>query len=212
MSMTIRLPNHLRPRREKVFGPARGIPLDGNAKARLKAFVLGYNAQHRQQGQHRGPITRAIMEVFEAMLFGFHNSKTGLCFPSYEAIAEKAECCRDTVYEAIKVLEAANVLTWVNRIWREQVRELDLFGNWATRWRIIRTSNAYVFRDPLPCAEGRGSSKSENPTETLFQVDSVSKKPGSDPVDNFSGMDKGLLKALYGLGTEIAAREGITVT
>ena len=96
-----------------------------------------------------------IMEVFEAMLFGFHNSKTGLCFPSYEAIADKAKCCRDTVYEAIKVLEDANVLTWVNRIWREQVRERDLFGQWATRWRIVRTSNAYVFRDPLPCAEGR---------------------------------------------------------
>jgi hypothetical protein len=42
MSETTRLPNHLRPRREKVFGPARGIPLDGNAKARLKAFVQGY--------------------------------------------------------------------------------------------------------------------------------------------------------------------------
>ena len=27
MSETIRLPNHLRPRREKVFGPARGISL-----------------------------------------------------------------------------------------------------------------------------------------------------------------------------------------
>ena len=45
MSETTRLPNHLRPRREKVFGPARGIPLDGNAKARLKAFVQGYNAR-----------------------------------------------------------------------------------------------------------------------------------------------------------------------
>jgi hypothetical protein len=170
MPETTRLPNHLRPRREKVFGPARGIPLDGNAKARIKAFVQGYNARYRQDGQHRGPITRAYMEVFEALLWGFHNSKTGLCFPSYEQIAAKAKCCRDTVYEAIKVLEDANVLTWVNRIWREQVRERDLFGQWATRWRIIRTSNAYVFRDPLPCAEGRPSlrfsSKSENPSET----------------------------------------------
>ena len=49
------------------------------------------------------------------------------------------------------------MLTWVNRIVREQVRERDLFGKWATRWRIVRTSNAYLFRDPLPCAEGRGS-------------------------------------------------------
>lgn len=42
------------------------------------------------------------------------------------------------------------------------LRERDLFGQWATRWRIIRTSSAYLFRDPLPsnaryerCAGGR---------------------------------------------------------
>ena len=48
--------------------------------------------------------------------------------PSYEAIAAKAECCRDTVCEAIKALAFAGVLTWVNRISRERVRERDLFG------------------------------------------------------------------------------------
>ena len=163
MSATTRLPNHLRPRREKVFGPARGIPLDGNAKARLKAFVQGYNASTGRKASIAARSPAPIWRCSRRMLWGFHNSKTGLCFPSYEAIAEKAKCCRDTVYEAIKVLEDANVLTWVNRIWREQVRERDLFGKWATRWRIVRTSNAYLFRDPLPCAEGRGASKSENP-------------------------------------------------
>jgi len=35
---------------------------------------------------------------------GFHNSRDGRCFPSYEAIAKKADCNRDTVYEAIKAL------------------------------------------------------------------------------------------------------------
>ena len=212
MSETALLPNHLRPRREKVFGPARGIPLDGNAKARIKAFVHGYNARYRQKGQHRGPITRAYMEVFEAMLFGFHNSKTGLCFPSYEAIAEKAKCCVDTVYEAIRVLEAANVLTWVNRIWREQVRERDLFGKWSQRWRIIRTSNAYLFRDPLPCAEGRGASKSENPLGTLFQDISVSKTPAPASTNDLAHMDKGLLRALHRLGTAMAVQAGVSVT
>ena len=107
------------------------------------------------------------MEVLEALLWGFHNGKDGRCFPSYESIAERAKCSRDTVYEAIKALEFANVLSWVNRITRIRTRERDLFGQWATRWRIIRTSNAYVFRDPLPCHEGRPilrfSSKSENP-------------------------------------------------
>jgi helix-turn-helix protein len=212
MSETTRLPNHLRPRREEVFGPARGIPLDRNAKARIKVYVQGYNARYRQPGQHHGPITRAFMDVFEALLWGFHNSRDGRCFPSYEAIAAKAKCGRTTVYEAINVLEAANVLSWVNRIWREQVRERDLFGKWAQRWRTIRTSNAYVFRDPLPCHEGQGASKSENPTGTLFPEISLSKKHAPTPNDDLSSMDKGLLKALHRLGTAIAAHEGITVT
>lgn len=103
--MSTTLPKHLRPRREKVFGPARGIPLDRNAKARIMAFVRGYNARYRQERQHRGPITRAFMEVLEALLWGFHNSRGGGCFPSYERISERAKCNRDTVYEAIKALE-----------------------------------------------------------------------------------------------------------
>ena len=110
------------------------------------------------------------------------------------------------------MLEAANVLTWVNRIWREQVRERDLFGKWATRWRIIRTSNAYLFRDPLPCAEGRGASKSENPSGTLFQDISVSKTPAPASTNDLAHMDKGLLRALHRLGTAMAVQAGVSVT
>jgi hypothetical protein len=169
MPVSVRLPSHLRPRREKVFGQARGVPLDRNAKARIKVYVRGLNARCKQQGQHKGPITRAFMEVLEALLWSFHNNKTGLCFPSYERIAEKAGCCRDTVYEAIKALEALNVLSWVNRLARIQVQEPDMFGKLVRRWRTIRTSNSYVFRDPLPCAHSEQLSKSENPTGTKIQ-------------------------------------------
>ena len=104
----------IRRRREKVFGPGRAVPLDRNAKARITAYARAWGARHRQPGQHRGPITRAYMDVFEALLWGFHNSRDRRCVPSDEAIADKAKCCRDTVYEAIKALEAANVLSWAN--------------------------------------------------------------------------------------------------
>jgi hypothetical protein len=207
MPQTPILPNHPRPRREKVFGPARGFPLDRNAKARIMVYARAYSAAHRAPGQHRGPLTRAFTEVLEAMLWGFHNSKSGQCFPSYEAIAAKAQCCRDTVYEAIRALEAADILTWVNRIVREQVRERDLFGKWAYRWRTVRTSNAYLFRDPLPCAEGRSSSKSENPPGTLIQDISVSTAPAAAADADLKGMDMGLLKALHRLGSAIAERQ-----
>ena len=92
MSATALVPNHLRPRREKVFGPARGIPLDRNAKARIMVYVQGYNARHKQPGQHHGPITRAYMDVFEALLWGFHNSRDGRCFPELRGCGRPPPC------------------------------------------------------------------------------------------------------------------------
>jgi hypothetical protein len=150
--------------------------------------------------------------VLEALLWRFHNSRDGRCFPSYEAIAAKAGCCRDTVYRAIQVLEAADVLSWVNRIIRERVRERDLFGNWCLRWRVIRTSNAYVFRDPLPCAEGQRVSESESRLRTQNQISLGNREATEAPVDKFGHMGKGLLEALRDLGEAIARREGVTVT
>jgi len=158
----------MRARREKVFGPGRAVPLDRNAKARIAAYAKAWSARNRQPRQHKGPITRAFLEVLEALLWGFHNSRSGVCFPSYEAIAAKAECCRSTVAEALKALEWAGVLTWQNRITRAVVRQRDLFGRWSSRWTVIRTSNAYVFRDPT-AESSQLRAKSENPAGTQNQ-------------------------------------------
>jgi hypothetical protein len=190
----------IRRRREKVFGPGRAVPLDRNAKARILAYARAWGARHKQPRQHKGPITRAFLEVLEALLWGFHNSRSGCCFPSYAAIAAKAECARSTVAEALKALEWAGVLTWAHRITRIQVRERDLFGKWASRWRVIRTSNAYVFRDPQQRPEGVPTSKSENPPGTQNQevIDS-SLVPARDP-------DSPLERALQHLGSTIKGR------
>ena len=100
----------LRARREKVFGPGRAVPLDRNAKCRIQVCARAWTARNRQPGQHKGPITRAFLEVLQALLWGFHNAHTGRCFPSYEGIAKRAGCARSTVAEALKVLEWAGVL------------------------------------------------------------------------------------------------------
>jgi Helix-turn-helix domain len=163
--MRLVLPNnHLRPRREKIFGPAPSHPLDRNA-ARVWAAAGAYNAAHRQPRQHWGPLTRATMDVLKTLLWRFHGADGGgRCFPSFERIAAAARCCRDTVCEAIKALEEARLLTWVHRITRIWRRERDLFGQLATMWQVIRTSNAYQLFDPLDRESGRRARKSENPT------------------------------------------------
>jgi hypothetical protein len=188
------------PRREKVFGPGRAVPLDRNAKARIAACARAWSARNRQPRQHRGPISRAFLDVLQALLWGFHNSRSGACFPSYERIAEAAECARSTVAEALKALEWAGVLTWQNRITRIQMRERDLFGHWASRWRVIRTSNAYVFSDPKPQPAAAFACKSENLPGTPNQE--VLTLPRSLPRDPNGPLER----ALQRLGGRIEGR------
>src|SRR5262249_34550132 len=130
-------------RREKMFGEGRLLPLDRNAKARIMTLARALT-RRTEKGKHYGVVTAKFVAVLEALLWGFHNAVSGRCFPSYERIAEKADCARSTVYEAIHALERAGILTWVNRIVRVREWGPDLFGRARNRWRVIRTSNAYT--------------------------------------------------------------------
>ncbi len=189
-------------RREKVFGPGRTVPLDRNAKIRIAAYARAWSTRNRQPRQHKGPITRAFLEVLQALLWSFHNSRDGRCFPSYEAIAGKAGCARSTVAEALKALEWAGVLTWQHRLTRIRERCTDLFGRVTWRWRTIRTSNAYMFRDPKPQLAGVPASKSENPTGTQDQ-DILD--PGATHARN---LNSPLERALARFGAAVAAKYG----
>jgi hypothetical protein len=195
----------LHSRREKVFGPGKAIPLDRNAKARIAAYARAWSRLHRAEGQHTGPITRAAQDVLRALLWQFHNGPTGRCFPSYERIAEAAGCARSTVAVALKALEFAGVLTWVNRIVR--VRELvtDLFGKPAWIWRVVRTSNAYVLRDPGSKSENRRGTQNQE-----IQTLSVAALPGNDTASSaLATRESPLDRALARLGTALAAKDGI---
>jgi helix-turn-helix protein len=108
--------------------------------------------------------------VLQALLWGFHNSRSGCCFPSYEAIADRARCARSTVAEALKVLEWAGVLTWQHRITRIRERCRDLFGRECWQWRVHRRSNAYAFRDPQQQTARPSAYQSENKPGTQNQL------------------------------------------
>jgi hypothetical protein len=195
-------------RREKVFGPGWAVPLDRNAKARIAAYARAWSARNCRPGQHRGPLSRAFLDVLGALLWGFHNGPTGRCFPSYDAIAARAGCHRCTVAEALRVLEWAGVLTWQHRIARVRERcRCLLTGRDGWRWRVVRTSNAYVFRDPLgsvaaqPAENRRFPSKLENPPGTINQIVSTLELVAArDP-------DSALERALASLGALISAKD-----
>jgi AraC-like DNA-binding protein len=155
-----RTPRH----REKVFGLGRPRALDRNAKVRIMHLARCLN-RRTEKGRAYGVVTAKAVAVLEALLWAFHNAKSGLCFPSYETIAAAAHCARSTVAEALRTLEEAGILSWVQRIKRMREQCPDLLGDNGWRWRILRTSNAYNFRDP----GSPDSSKSERPTGTPNQ-------------------------------------------
>jgi len=155
-------------RREKLFGDGRPRPLDRNAKARIMTFARVL-MRRTEKGKAYGAITAKALAVLEALLWGFHNARSGLCFPSYEKIADRAGCARSTVAEAIKALEDAGLLTWVNRIVRIKERCEDLFGHFGVRSRVIRTSNGYSFNDPKGAASKGFPSKSDFQSGTSIQ-------------------------------------------
>lgn len=168
-----RSPSPPRRRREKVFGDGRPRPMDRNGKARVMHLARAL-MRRTEAGKAYGVIKAKAFIVLEILLWGFHNAKSGLCFPSYEKIAERAGCARSTVAEALKALEAANILTWVNRVVRIREQRFDALGrSTGTRWRVIRTSNGYAFRDPKGAAEMAIASKSEKPSGTTNQVISL---------------------------------------
>lgn len=193
--------NHLRPRREKVFGDGPALPLDRNAKVRLMTRARAL-LRRTAPGKHYGQITAKAMDVLHALLWQFHNARGGLCFPSYERIAEAAGCARSTVAVAIKALEDAGILSWVNRITRIRDRELDLFGHWVTRWRVIRTSNSYRFRDLGAGREHGRASKSGIRSGFPIQELPLSADPSSPTtLDPENPLDRALLS----LGTTLGA-------
>jgi hypothetical protein len=101
------------------------------------------------------------------------------------------------------------VLTWQHRITRIRERCRDLWGREGWRWRVIRTSNQYVFRDPKAVNSRLVASKSEFRPGTLNQEilhpvsapDPVS-APAIDPTSS-------LERALARFGVALAAKNSI---
>ncbi len=206
MSLSITGKLKFRKRREKLFGDGRPRPMDRNAKVRVMVYARAL-MRRIEAGKAYGPITAKALAVLEALLWGFHNARSGLCFPSYEKIAERAGCARSTVAEAIKALEAAGIMSWVNRLKRVAEASVDLFGHRMRKTRVIRTSNGYVFIDPQPPKRPESlvnSSKSDFPSGTTIQESiSLVQPPAPRILDPQNPLDAALIRLGRAVGAAV---------
>ena len=80
-------------KREKLFGEGRSRPLDRNAKVRVM-HLARMLVRRTSRGNTTGGLPPSIWTCFRRYLWGFHNAKSGRCFPSLARIAEAAGCAR----------------------------------------------------------------------------------------------------------------------
>ena len=125
-------------RRAKAFTDGRQRPLDRNLRARL---------MHLAKAARRArTITRASVDILEALIFTFANLRDGRCIPGYRRLALAAGCAMSTVALCLPLLERAGLLVWRHRLRRVREYVPGLFGQAsASRWRVVRSSNSYSF-------------------------------------------------------------------
>jgi len=173
-------------RRPKMHGLPTAQKLDRNDKARLMFMTRALSFQHRQPGQHIGPITRAHLDVLRSLLYDFHGPN-GVCFPGYARIMMKAHVARDTIARALRALESLGVIVVINRLTHRRIDR-----------KLVRTSNAYVFRLWWRRAD---PPKSENPGGPRFKESSIL-QPTIDEM-----ADSPLKQALLRMKASIAERD-----
>ncbi len=125
--------------RPKVFGPGRPQPCDTDGKRRIMARAR-LLMEKTTKGRPWGLVTPKMLAVLEALVWRFHNARTGLCFPSIKTLAEAARCSPTTVQEALRRLEELGLISWVHRL----KRVTDNLG----RTRPVRASNGYQLHPP----------------------------------------------------------------
>lgn len=118
-------------RRKISFDFGRPLPLDRFQKQLCLAFCEALQRLKLLSASH--------FAVFRSLLNDFHNSRSGLCFPSFEALAEKSGVSRRTVARSVVLFERFGLLTWTRRLRRVRVAGVVV---------PVRASNSYVFIVP----------------------------------------------------------------
>ncbi len=127
---------------DKQFGTAFGPPLQRRDKTICIANIQAEIAR-------RGGIPYGWAKIYEVLLFGFYNPRTGECFPSHKAIAQKARCSVGTVQRALRWARMNGLIIWAHGLVRD--------GR-----RVVRTSNRYAFSSFLTIRRIAASIASSN--------------------------------------------------
>jgi len=131
---------HYRRGAQFVMDPAAlSTKLNGNQRAKILHACEVMERKSKGKGCRNGVLGIPAMMILRCLLMRFHNRKTGLCYPSYDALQAATGLCRQSIAVALDRLERAGVL----RITRRLVRIAGELGGVICQ----QSSNLYAFAE-----------------------------------------------------------------
>jgi hypothetical protein len=162
-------------------------------------------AVHERRASTAAYLKAKDLDVLRALLRRFYSHRDGTCFPSYDAVAEAAGCCRATVAAKLRILEQLGIVETIRR------KVIASFTSRVHRVRFdvaVQTSNSYRFNVavvdrpvhgdmalPLPKA-GRGECPHIQAESKLRPETSIELKPTVDA--DFAKAKEQWVRALLG--------------
>lgn len=159
-------PDYQRYRRGSDFRQAPRLSIDRNAIARMKMMLQCIRRgtwRGKQKGSHHGGVPHSAIEVFDALVM--LTQKYGRVFPSLVGLAYLSTRSKQTVVNAIKVLEFYGFIVVHRRIKRIRT---------ALGFKTVQDTNAYVIQEPRGLglvAFERFKEKSESRNQAASRTD-----------------------------------------
>lgn len=93
--------------------PSHGTAIE--ARHRLCAAMFRFTVDTKAKGSRAGGFTADELMVVWAMLFVFANGRSGLCYPSYDALCQASGKSRQVVANAVRTADAYGFIREVRR-------------------------------------------------------------------------------------------------
>ena len=180
-------------------------PMKKKEAAKLWHKARAFERQTRQPGHQDGAIGTAGMKVLHSLLFDFLNYVSGALYPSYAAIAEKANISLSSVWRGLAKLKDAGVVNWLRRCKEDYIDGRFTLMQETNAYAVLPSSQWNGFSDPPPAPPPEAGTWGDHPPMPcgLDLASTVRREGGSlsAQIAALEGDDGNpLARALAGLG------------
>lgn len=133
---------------------ARGCstPLDRNQRARLLFLAEQIERASKGRGKRNGVLGYVGLAVLRCLLLRFHNSRTGLCCPSYDTMQRATGLCRQSITNGLQRLVAVGILGVVRRLARVAIDGIVRCQQGTNLYRFTMPAGRFI---PMPMPSAR---------------------------------------------------------